>query len=280
MASRGSYPHPVLDNSDDITGDFRITRAIVTPTSEAVGLQFDVRIDNAEVQSLFDAGALSLRARWKCSATFASDALELAMQQTPVRTLECTAELDHEDLDGRVDVSVVLVAAKRLGWSLRSQHEDYGTLCFDVPRGGIVANAGTFSFDARKSYDPMRPPLESCFRFVRKADKSKFIDIDSSLEERVDVFIPQGDYERFADQGGSPEVQLAAVVLPALVQALIDVQTEEPDTGGWKAALRSLCAKHGVEGRPPLIQAQAILGDPISTGLGRLSLLLHGEDED
>lgn len=279
MASRGSYPHPVLDNSDDVSGDFYVSKAYVTPGAEFVDLQFDTRVENTEFAALLTDGSITLRGRWKCSATFTSGALDLDISPISNGSLECHATLDQEDLDGRVDVTLYLVAASPVELNLASQHDDYDGATFGVSRGDVVGHAGTFSFDARKSYDPMRPPLESCFRFSQKSNKTPFIEIDSSLDDYVTVNVPQAQYQQFRDQEAMPEVQMATVVLPALVQALVYCsQDQDPEVGGWKAALRNLCDRYGVTGRDPLVQAQAILGDPIATGFGRLSLLLEDEE--
>jgi len=268
-----------LDNSDDISGDFRISSALVTPAPDFVDLQFDVRVENAEFEEMLDTGAAAIRARWKCSATFSSGALDLRVAPLDNGSLRCEAQLDQDDVDGRTDISLYIVAGRPLDLDLASQHGDYGGATFAVARGAVLAHAGTFSFDARKSYDPMRPPLESCFRFLKKEGKKPFVDIDSSLDEHIDVYIPEAQYEQFTDQAAMPEVQVATVVLPALVQALVDCAAEtDPDVGGWKATLRSLCERHSVTGSDPLVQAQAILGDPIATGFNRLALLIQDEE--
>lgn len=281
MASRGSYPHPVLDNSDDVSGDFRLSAVNVTPEQEFVDLSFDIFITNAEVKELLRSGDATLRARWRCSATFNAGTLALEVETLPTGALRCSAALDHEDLDGRVDVNVTMIAAKSFSLSLATQHPDYEEATFSLRPGSLIANAGTFSFDARKSFDPMRPPIESCFKFQEKHSKKPYIEIDTSLDEHVVVHIPQEQYAQFMDQSMMPEIQIAMVVLPALVQALVDcAQDDEPDRGGWKGTLRHLVEKHPTISDNPLTQAQAILGDPLATGFKRLALLVHDEEDD
>ncbi|WP_404383541.1 hypothetical protein LL946_00105 [Knoellia locipacati] len=281
MASRGSYPHPVLDNSDDIKGDFRLSAVSVTPTSDFVDIAFDTFIENEEIRDLYITGSLTLRARWRCTATFSSGALALTADWQPTGAIHCTAALDHEDLDGRVDVTVMLVANQQLKLQLSSQHEDYDGAEFALAQGVLAGHAGTFSFDARKSYDPMRPPLESCFRFQEKTTKKPYIEIDTSAADHVLVEIPQAQYAQFVDQSVMPEVQIATVVLPALVQALVDcAEDRDPEVGGWKATLRALSEANSRAGDSPLAQAQAILGDPLATGFKRLALLVQDEETE
>lgn len=281
MASRGSYPHPVLDNSDDVAGDFRLSAVSVTPTAEFVDLAFDVFIENSEVRDLYLGGTVALTAAWRCSATFSSGSLEPVVEIQGNGAVRCTGTLDHESLDGRVDVIVTLIAADNFDLNLVSQHEDYEGAAFTLAQGSLVAHAGTFSFDARKSYDPMRPPIESCFKFQRKANKKPYIEIDTSEDDHVLVEIPQAQYDQFIDQSVMPEVQIATVVLPALVQALVHcAEDHDPDVGGWKATLRALSEANPTVSESPLAQAQAILGDPLATGFKRLALLVQDEENE
>ena len=75
-AKRGSYPHPVLDGSDDIDSTFQVLNVTIAPTVDDVEIRFQVRMDDPDIQKLIDAGDARLSFRWKCGPTFSSEELE------------------------------------------------------------------------------------------------------------------------------------------------------------------------------------------------------------
>lgn len=282
MADRGSYPHPVLDHSDDVQGEFRLTAARVDPSPLHVDLEFTALLDNAEIRSMLDAGDVALRARWRCTATMATGGLDLTVEPEGPLLLRCTSTIDQDEIDGRVEVTVLIVStAAQDSYTLRTQNRDYGSTRFELSPGHVIADAGTFAFDARKSFDPMRPPIESCFEFKRKPNNRKFVDIDTSGVESVTVYIPAQEFDLFSQQSSIPEIQISTVVLPALMQAVVDM-TESPsaDEGGWQATLQQLIEEKGLAGRSPLIIAQSILEDPIRAGFARLDRVMDMEDDE
>ena len=282
MADRGSYPHPVLDDSDDVKGEFRFTSARVSPSAQHVDLDFTILLDNPELHRMLDAGDLALRARWRCSATMSAGGLDLRVQPQGEHLLRCSASIDQDEIDGRVDVTVLLVSERvRDDYHLDAQNEDYGASRFSLSRGHVVADDGTFAFDAKKSFDPMRRPLESCFEFQRKSTNRRFVEVDTSGVDSVIVEIPPEQFDQFAQQSAIPEVQIAAVVLPALMQAVVDLDESIGDeSGGWRATLQRLIEDKNLAGKGPLVAAQSILDDPIALGLRRLDLMMTVSEEE
>ena len=49
MASRGSYPHPVLDASNDVNSTFEAINATVSPSHDDVEIAVELRTDDDDL---------------------------------------------------------------------------------------------------------------------------------------------------------------------------------------------------------------------------------------
>ena len=75
-ALRGSYPHPVLDMSDDVDSYFIVSNPGVSPSIEDIELTFEVRTDDPTLIRLLEERKARASLRWRCSATLATDERE------------------------------------------------------------------------------------------------------------------------------------------------------------------------------------------------------------
>lgn len=274
MSTRGSYPHPVLDASDDVATEFTVFNASIEVGVEHVTISFDVRCDDTDLADLISAQKAEISARWKCSATMRAGRLDLTRSHIATNVERFSAVLDHQELDGLVTVTVVAVAAERVAsFRFANQHSHYGDALFDIERGDLLAHGGEFSFDAKKMYDPLSPPLESCFRFLQRSDSSKFIKVNTSGDDFVDVSFPPAVHQDFSN-GFSPTIQMSTVVLPALMHAIEELKRDDgppPTPDGWRTTLTKIITERRLEGRETIEIAQHILEDPIAHALKQLT---------
>lgn len=274
MASRGSYPHPVLDGSDDVSSEFLVLNPTIDVGVDHVSIMFDVRCDDPDLRRLLENGGADIAARWKCSATMRNGQLQLEATPLTPDVVRYSAVLDHQQLDGLVTVFVTSLATEVMpAFSFSRQHHDYGQAVFEIGKGDLLANGGTFSFDAKKKYDPMSPPLESCFRFVRRSDNKRFVKVNTSGDEFVEVSFPPKVYDDFAS-GFAPTIQMSTVVVPALMHALEELKRSDgpaPTPGGWRTTISQIIEDKKLGGRDSIEIAQAILEDPIAAAFKQLT---------
>ena len=260
---------------------FEVFNVKITPSVEFVDVEFDLRLTDEDLERFVRTGHAAIHARWICRSTFMTGALDLASDRIGLDTVRCRASLEQDSVDGRVDVTLMIVATQTMPhYHLRAQHDDYRGNHFHVSSGDVLGHAGDFSFHAKKSYDPMAPPLESCFRFLPSEKNHRFIEVDTSGSDTVDVLFSPSLFKQFDAQRLLPEVQISMVVLPTLMEALVSLaeRSDEPIDGGWRATLTALLANRNFDASQPIAAAQSILDDPISSGLKRLSLLVQEED--
>ncbi|WP_460968725.1 hypothetical protein [Pedococcus soli] len=257
-------------------GLFEGRTALIDQGVDYVDVRIDILFESAELRHLVDVGCAEIVARWRCSATFATGHISLTTEDIGNELVRCSGNLDQEDLDGRVDIHLLMIATRTLPqYKLLTQHSDYGDASFSLERGAILADGGTVSIEARKKYDPMTPPLESCFKFVKKSGNRRYMEVDAADDDYIRVQLPSATFDLFRSQGMLPEVQISTVVLPALMEAIDAFKEKEstPTNGGWRGTIERLLDAKNLNDKSTLVAAQAILEDPISAGLKRLDML-------
>lgn len=93
----------------------------------------------------------------------------------------------------RVDLSIV-ATDEIPDYRLRHQHPDYGDAAFHVLPGDMLADAGSFEFAPDKLYDPLNPPIGSCFAFVAAPGLRKGLSISFLGDEQVVVSFPRSGW--------------------------------------------------------------------------------------
>lgn len=271
---RGSYPHPVLDDSDDIDSTFQVFNIAFQPTVDDVQVRFQIRMDDPDIAELLTTDRARVSVRWTCSATLTSRELN------PVTThhadsIEYVDWIDQQDIRGpvRVDLRIVAVAPVP-GYRPSRQHSDYGGTAFDLLPGDIIGDAGYFTFEPTKLYDPMNPPIGSCFRFMADSRLRKRLEVRFLDDDYIDVAIPESLLPGLSALSTRPDLQISLVVLPALMETLgfIRRATESGDlsdlTGRhWYAPILALIDSVGSLSDPPFELAQKMLGDPLHLSL-------------
>src|SRR5690349_367087 len=107
---RGSYPHPILGDTNDVSSVFEALNFTVAPSVDDIQVRFQVRMDDPDMKKLLDNGEARYSVRWTCSSTISSRELN----PTPVlhhadgETLE--GWIDQQDVRGKVRVEVQIIA--------------------------------------------------------------------------------------------------------------------------------------------------------------------------
>lgn len=274
MATRGSYPHPVLDTSDDVASRFEITGATVEATQEDVEIKLQVVIDDPDLLGYINSGLARYSLRWTCGATISTGEIEPEILRKHADGVSQRIFIDQQNLKGEVDVELHVIADKPISsfkWS--RQNAEYGNAVFDIDKGDIVAFGGSFTFNANKQYDPLSPPVGSCFKFIQDPKLRKGIRVHFDSKEEVIVRIPSSLMERLHHFSGWPDLQIATLVLPALMETLAFMkanrESEEEDLSDfrWVVAITNMVDKNGGFEEGLLHLAQKILENPIDRAL-------------
>jgi hypothetical protein len=268
---RGSYPHPVLDASDDVDSYFDVSNARVSPTIEDIVLTFDVRTDDPTLRRLLTEGKAGLSLRWRCSATLASG---LHFPGTRMRLADgyrYESSIDQRQVSGAVFADIRVLAVEPLrGFRWERQHPEYGDAVFDLRIGDVIADGGSFPFEADKLYDPLNPPIGSCFKFVADPKVHRGVRVTFEDDDAILVRLSPDVHRNLRLLGQRPELQISAVVLPALIQTvsyiqstLADVNSEDLSERIWFKAIDEKVGRLGGFDNDAIEIAQKILDYPL-----------------
>jgi hypothetical protein len=284
--TRGSYPHPVLDSSDDIGSSIEVFNVTIAPTIDDVEIRFQIRMDDPDIQAKIDAKEIRYTFRWKCGSTIASEELEPQRVATHVDSTSYVAWISQEKIRRTVQVEIKLVAVEPIeGYRLQRQHQDYGNASFNIAAGDVLADGGDFTFEADKLYDPLNPPVGSCFKFVADRTLKRGVRIKWDSDDYVIVAFPEEVLPGLHALGSRQDLQVSLVVLPALMETIGFIKSNEAGSDPedlsaktWYTAIKNLVEFHGTMEQPSFELAQKILANPLDTFLS--TPLFTDEDEE
>lgn len=279
MAIRGSYPHPVLDaGSDDVTTIFLMHDVKLQNFTETIDITFALDLSDSHLRALIAEDRAQISAKVTCSGTLYTRVLKLEPLKSNPHSATYHLTVPQDDVNGEVTVRVTINATTDFeGYRPSGQNPEYGDATFKIMAGDVLADAGDFTFIPGKTYDPMNPPLNSCFAFESVDTQRVGIDVDLSGTEQIVVRFPMDTFQRFNAERMRPDLQVSLVVLPALTHVLWEMQAAEGSTDDdfqdriWYRAIKATISKLGIENNSPIVQAQRILdGNPIDNALQQL----------
>lgn len=266
----GSFPHPVLGHHDDVSSKFEIVNIYVTPGVEDVEVKFRYKTDDPDLGRLLDQENATLIAWWTCAVTMTAGKLELGVHQEHADGKTYIGWIDQRLLRDIVNVEIFVIAKTRMPFFFwKNQHSDYGQTTFDIRKGDFLAIGGEFKFSADKLFDPMQPPVGSCFRITPDPQIRKGMVLDFSDDDQVVIRMSDEMIAGLQGIQHRPDLQISLVVLPALMDTIYFIQKNENDpadedlsNSSWYQAVNKLIELSGGKTDSALEIAQSILEHP------------------
>lgn len=272
---RGSFPHPVLDDSDDVGSSLELLNVVVEPSLEDVGIRYDLRSDDPDLWALIERGLARHSLRWTCSSTIAAEEVTPTRYRLAPDGVSLRTSIDQQSIREKVTVEVRVVAVDRIeSFRWARQNPEYGDARFDIEAGDVLAVGGQFAFNPRKLFDPLRPPIGSCFEFREQPANRPGIELDFQQDDVINVLLPTDVFRNLGQLAARPELQIGLVVLPALLGAIqfikeseTDERAENLDDRQWYRAIIEAIEANGSLDDPALDLAQRILAHPADAAL-------------
>ena len=275
MARRlGSFPHPVVGNSDDVDALFEVTDPVVTPTVDSLEVTFRVRLTDDDLKAMITEGDAKYHFRWSCANTLSSGDMGADVKVRHADGATFVSYLDQRSVLGNVDVDIRVVAAKKLdSYQLANQHPDYAGATFSVEAGDTLAESPGFHFEAQKLYSPEDAPVGSCFRLQRDPKVRKGMEVSWQDPDHVLISLGEEEFSQAHRLQSQPNAIIGLLILPALTETIWHIQRAAGDEdladSDWYRTIESLAAdqKSDLFEGSPLMTAQLILSHPLSKAL-------------
>lgn len=268
MASiAGSFPHPVLGNQDDVSSIFELENVSYRSDFDDIEVKFRVINEDPDLEALISAGKAELKARWECKVTISSGFLDLEDIHHHHDGITYAGWLDQRLVRDEVDIEVFVIATEPLrDFSWKNQHSDYGGEKFEIRKGDLLADGGYFPIKVGKLFDPVDPPIGSCFRIREDQKLKKELKVDFSDDEQVIIFLPKDASDGLKELRDRPDLQISLLIMPALMETISFIQKVQGDTSDedldektWYRTLSNLIKSIDTESSPFSI-AQKLLG--------------------
>ncbi|ASS74802.1 hypothetical protein CIG75_07300 [Tumebacillus algifaecis] len=270
MQIKGShYPHPVLSDFSEALVDSLFDASFDTQVDgNMYRLRVDFTLVNEDLNTLIQKG----------KATYA---LHLECIGTRLRSLyrsredNLVVEVPAQELDGRVEVCVFILASEDLEYTNRNFGEDYNGVTFFVQKGDVLAVGPEFRFVPPKDIDPLLK-VPSIFA-VQMNPHSDAPDLDVSLATpKVVILLSRKlftDYQTLANVEEMKSVLATLIVLPALTYVLEEMNNDdmidEYELQRWYQVLQDRLRELNLKGsgHSNLWVAQQLIGAPLSNAL-------------
>lgn len=231
-------------------------------------------LDNDSLSQLIEGGRAEYVMHIYCKGTMFREVRRFS------KAIAEAVVLPANNLRDRVEVDFFVCANAHLeGYENTQAHSDYAGYKFPVDKGAILAYGGQGVFYANKTPEELK--AISSFMNIDsddKADGPMYNDYDG---DKITVFLSKNDYRRYQEVKKNDEavdILHSAIVLPALMQAIVEVQDDDSEFKNrkWYGILKDRVTETKEE--QPMRVAQKILENPLNRSFNAVTTLTNGDD--
>ena len=261
-----SYPHPVLNNGDDMEGEF----------SSSVHVQLDDEGENwlVEVTCNLKSETLS-RLIKEGSATYIADIESpncFYRMNTSFESGRTKILIPVKKVRDKINLHIYIIATKAIADYLPAgSHKDYSGTKFSVSRGDILADGSQVILPADPLFDPMTSTPDSFLKIDEDTSGSPYVWFDVQ-EDIICIYLPKKDWEEYTKISGqdvATTIFHSSIALPMLTAAIEDSR-DEVVSKTKNIKLARILETRGLNSQDAEIAAQEILGLPISRAISAL----------
>jgi hypothetical protein len=273
--SLSSYPFPVLGNGDDIAGIFSPTMLYTLGNMITIDIQFELQ--HISIESLIKEKKAAFFVEIQCGSTFFRQIYQTFERKYKV-------EINSKDLRDSVSVNFYICAIQPIfSYNPEGVHSDLAGDAVSVEAGDIIADGGTSSFIADKTFDPLKAPVSSFMKIMENPNIDEQMNINYEQNDRIVLELSKKDFTKYNNVKGRAVASIhSSIVLVALVDVIYTMNSEigKRDYGesAWFNKIQEICRYKNIDLDNPLITAQKLLGNPLERSLSETERLLENED--
>jgi len=259
-----NYPHPVLGIQDDYKNSVISVKLNIEAKFEFFEIRPIFYLKNDNIQNLIDIESAKYITQVYCRGTMYRDVI------ASPKTINDPILISSKKLNGPVVLDFFIVANKAVAnFASNDFSPVFGTTNFRIAESDIIGYAGQATFHANKTYNEL-VGISSLINVTCSGKSKKPLNIDYS-GDRISIILCKEDFDNYRLLKSNPQywnLILSAIVLPALVEILHFIETEESDEFEgkyWYDYLFKLKEKHSNE--KVIVIAQNIIDNPLTKTL-------------
>lgn len=220
-----SFPHPVLGNDDDLSGEFDMTLEIKrTEERKIVFDNINVSITNPYIARLVKEGKAACYLRIYCSSTL----------KTWMAELSTSYSIHEDDLANSAELQAFVITQKEIpDFSDSSFNKEYGTQSFSLGSREVIATSGKTTVTIPKTNEKLG--LGNIFQFNALKDQAP---ISFEVEhDKIHInypVTPSGEHPPNMLFKSRPWTAFNIFIVPALAEALRYIHEYPEEASKWE----------------------------------------------
>lgn len=284
------YAYPVLsEEKDDYNKSvFDVSLSYEMQSVSEFNFNFDIKMDNEELQHLLTNGKAEFVIHLECSTTAFRTTLHTIAEQI-------SYSIPVGRLNGKMEVTALIVAKEDItNFTSKDWNDDFDNISFEFLKGTILGYKNLPSLDIVKNFEELSNASSIFMVYKRLTTEPKPMDvnIDSS---QIKIGLGTREYElysKFCKKVQFQPILNSMIVLPALVYVFEELKQEngiESNEGkAWFVSLNKAYEKRGInfideiqsEEKTSVQLAQEAMEMPLSEALVMLSELFENAEEE
>lgn len=228
-----SFPHPVLGNEDDISGEFNISLEVNRNENRKIVFEnITVDISNDYIKEQIEKGNANCFIKIYCSSTLSTWIFEVTDK----------FEINEDDVINKADVQVFIITKSEIpNYSDSSFNTQYGGEIFSLNKNEVIGISGKVPVSIPKVNEKLG--LGNIFKF-NYHEKEKPIEFEHH-HDKIFINYPvtkKGEHPPNMLFSTSPWTAFNIFIVPALAEALkyIDDEPEEASKWDWYSVVEQL----------------------------------------
>ncbi|MGG5317822.1 hypothetical protein [Enterococcus sp. AZ072] len=274
------YPYPVLAYfNDDINGKFEITTidAAITIDKNKYVVQGETYLSNPKIEELIQSRSANIIVHIECRKTRYRQTFNIDSNK------EFKCEIAATNLEGNVDIQLIIVATKRLAeYKNNDCHLDFEGLVFPIEAGQILAVCKPYSFQAQREPSKVKN-LPSIFIVTRNlTDEDNPLEYELGNDQIIIKLSKENylSYKTLMNNTYAQPIMSSMIIVPVLANILNSFSDEkdfnESSSEQWFMSIRKrmeechLVFEEVDWEHEALSVANQLIGDPITLGLKKI----------
>lgn len=284
------YTYPILspEKNDYFASVFEVAVYHSMSGVSNLLLQFNISMNNAEINQLIRDGKAEYVIHIECSTTAYRTTLHSSITQ-----IEHYIPIGR--VNGKLEIVAFIISKSRIsGFRSKDWVDDFEGLYFDFPKASVLGYQNLPALDITKDYEEFSNASSIFLVYKRLTEEAKPMDVDLD-SSRIKIGLSSDEYSVYSKFRSKVEFQPilnAMIILPALVYVFEELKQEDGIEANqdreWFISLDRAYKKRGInlineiddEDKPSIQLAQEAMELPLNSAFSNLAALYENDIEE